>query len=106
MKKVLISMSDELLLDIDEHCKVNRYERSEFVRSLIRERIYFATAEKGQKVISPTLINKVKEAESKVEEAKKKTSKILGAPVKSSAGLYSFCPKHGTFYASCGCEPK
>ena len=36
MAKVIISITEELLKDVDNHCVVYRYNRSEFVRYALR----------------------------------------------------------------------
>lgn len=107
MKKVLLSVGSELLSAVDEYCKKYNYERSEFFRSILRERVYFASDVKNQKAIIPNLINKAVEVEKQVEQVKNKTSKIISSPLSTKrVSMYSFCPKHSTFFASCGCTPK
>jgi len=40
MKKVLVSMPEQLVVDLDAYCGVYHYERSEFIRSIVRDKIY------------------------------------------------------------------
>mgnify|MGYP001599674245 CR=1 len=42
MAKIIISLPDELLKAVDEHCKDYQYNRSEFIRFLMRQELDFA----------------------------------------------------------------
>ena len=43
MAKILTSLPNDLLLDIDKYCKEHRYNRSEFLRFASRTIIYDAS---------------------------------------------------------------
>lgn len=40
MKKILLAIPDDMMRDIDDYCKQYSFERSEFIRSVIRGKIY------------------------------------------------------------------
>ena len=40
MSRILISLPDNLLQDVDNYCKENKYLRSEFIRHIIRYFLY------------------------------------------------------------------
>ena len=107
MKMFMVSLADSLLEDIDEYCKKYKYNRSELTRTALRSFVYFEKPKTFQEGKTPNVINKAIEVEKKVEEVKKKTSHILNSPLSSKGtSAFSFCPKHGVFYSSCGCTPK
>jgi metal-responsive CopG/Arc/MetJ family transcriptional regulator len=37
MAKIIISLPEELLIKVDAYCRVNEYNRSEFIRYAMRE---------------------------------------------------------------------
>lgn len=66
MQKILLSMPDELLVKLDEHCKKYSYERSEFVRAVLRTKLFGSTP--GQ----PKIGEQTPEAEYEQRKAKGK----------------------------------
>jgi len=40
MKRIIFSLSDDLLLDIDSVCRKKRYDRAEFIRMCLRDELY------------------------------------------------------------------
>ena len=101
MKRFHILLPDSLLEDVVSYCREFKYERSEFIRSLIRNKIY---ADKRPLLKSKE--DKIIEAEVKLETVNKKVSQVSKTPASSSPNAFTFCPKHKVFYASCGCTPK
>ncbi len=126
MSKILLSIPDDLLQVLDEHIGKFKYERSEFIRKLIRDEIYpeyippkivsppvpeVITVPCGQiseKITHKVMVEEVKKDEEAAKQAFihetrekiEKISKVKEAPM--------FCPKHramrlGDTY-TCGCK--
>lgn len=60
MSKILLSIPDQLLEKIDSHCQKNDFERSEFLRSLIRKELGSGEGQKCNPKV-PTSEPKIKE---------------------------------------------
>lgn len=76
MAKVLLSLCDDLLKDIDRYCLQFKYERSELIRQAIRDKIYpkdisqpQPLKEETKKDISNGYTKPEKELEEEEEEA-------------------------------------
>lgn len=49
--KILISMPEKLTRDLDTYCQNFHFERSELIRSLIRDRIYGTPGLDAEKIV-------------------------------------------------------
>lgn len=96
--KILIYLTPELLEAIKDTCKQQNYERSEFIRSCIRDRVYSTNKQLPKKIQED-----IAKVDSKAQEVRIKTAQLLKSPLKKVFGAFDICPKHKSFYSSCGC---
>ena len=129
-QRILIGFPEDMVRVIDEVCKQEHYERSEFIRAAIREKLWGkldnnwveskTTEGVGVKEItSPKKIdNSITRFNDLVEKTElAKATELAGAPkIATKDGFlknikndfkkfspFSICPKHKGYRNSCGC---